>query len=152
MTTKNKEKTLVAGISIRTSNHGPAMQDIPALWNRFMAESVSDAIPDKVSNDIYAIYTRYDSDHDGPYTMLIGCPVSSVENLPTSMDHTELHVGNYYHKPVKGNLEKGKMIYEAWKEIWNTDLDRNYKTDYEVYGPKSMDMQKAEVDIYVSVN
>ncbi len=152
MTTTQNEKKLIAGISVRTSNDGPAMQDIPALWNRFMSEGIAGSIPDKASNDIYAIYTRYESDQNGPYTMIIGCPVSTIENLPTDMDHIELHAGNYHHMPVKGNLEKGKMIYEAWMEIWKMGLNRNYTTDYEVYGSKSMDMKNAEVDIYVSVD
>jgi len=34
-------------------------------------------------------------------------------------------------------------------KIWQSDIDRKYIADFDVYGEKALDSQNAEVDIYV---
>jgi predicted transcriptional regulator YdeE len=51
-------------------------------------------------------------------------------------------------------IAKGKIPYcitDAWNDIWNSDIERAYKTDFEVYDARSKDWSNGEVDIYVSV-
>ena len=53
------QKFNVIGISIRTTNEDrQSGKDIPALWNKFMTEEIQGKIPNKVSGDIFCIYSR----------------------------------------------------------------------------------------------
>jgi predicted transcriptional regulator YdeE len=141
----------VIGISVRTTNaNGQAVMDLGALWNRFYSQQISAKIPDKASNDIYAVYTDYNSDHRGDYSAIIGCRVSSLTNIPDGMTGKVIGGGRY-----KRYIAKGKMphaVIRQWQEIWNdADLGRKYTTDFEVYGPKSTADENAEVEIYISI-
>ena len=81
----------VIGISIRTVNaEGRAVTDLGALWGRFYAEKISMRIPNKADDDIYAVYTDYDLDHEGAYTTIIGCKVRSFDGIPEGMTGKEI--------------------------------------------------------------
>lgn len=143
----------IIGISVRTTNeNGQAAEDIPQLWNQFMAEGVLNKIPNKLSNDIYSIYTDYESDYTKPYSTILGCQVSSFDNLPVGFVTKTIDVGNYNKYSVQGDL-KQNIVYNEWVKIWNLEdkIDRAYIADFEIYGEKAQDMSNAEVDIYVSV-
>lgn len=68
----------IIGISIRTTNqNNQSQEDLGKLWGQFFRENVFEKIPYKISEDIYSIYTDYQSDYTEGYTTLIGVPVSS---------------------------------------------------------------------------
>lgn len=148
---KKLEAFHLIGISVRTSNQNSrAAQDIPALWQRFMSEQTIARIPNKVDNTIYCAYTEYEGDHMKPYTTLIGCKVSSLDDIPADMKGISISSANYQHYNPKGNLSEG-VVYHQWLQIWEEDLPRIYETDFEVYGEKAQDPTSAEVDIYVGI-
>ncbi len=142
----------IIGLYKRTSNDpGVGEKDFPQVWNKFMSENVSAKIPNALSRNIYAVYTEYEGDHTKPYTFMVGCSVSSLDNIPEGMKGVEIDGGPYAKKTVKGSLEKGQVVAEGWYEIWNTELNRAYKSDYEVYDERAMDPSNAVVDIFVSL-
>ena len=146
------QKFQVIGISVRTTNEGgQSSKDIPALWNKFMSENILEKIPHKIDDSIYCIYTDYEKDHTKPYTTLIGCRVSHIDTLPPGMTGKTCDEGLYITRSVKGNLLEGLVIGE-WMNIWNSDLQRTFVTDFEVYGEKAKDYTQAEVDIFVGVH
>ena len=57
---------------------------------------------------------------------------------------------NYAKYIAKGNIMQG-MVFGVWTKIWNSDLDRTFTADFEVYGEKSQNPENAEVDIFVAV-
>lgn len=61
-----------------------------------------------------------------------------------------IQAGNYEKFTAKGDLTKG-AVYEKWTKIWNTDLDRLYTADFEVYGEKAQNPVDAEVDILIAI-
>lgn len=139
------------GITVRTSNQdGQGAKDIPNLWNRFMTEGIASQIPGKLDSTIYAIYTNYEGDHEQPYDIILGCRVNSLDDIPSGMVGQEFESGTYTKFVSKGDVTKG-AIYNTWMEIWNTDLNRSYVADFEVYGEKAMNPNDAEVDIYISL-
>ncbi len=141
----------VIGISVRTTNeNGQAMQDIPALWNRFITENMANHIPGKINNDLYCIYTDYEKDHTRPYTTLLGCQVNSLDNIPEGMTGKKFAETNYRKFTAKGNLAQG-AIYSEWLKIWNDSLPRAFTADFEVYGAKAANPENAEVDIFVAL-
>ena len=139
------------GIGVRTSNQNQqAATDIPALWSRFMTEGIQEKIPHKISPEIYAIYTNYEGNHTQPYDAVIGCKVSSLEQVPKGMQAFQFDGGKHKKIVAKGDLTKGAVI-NAWLKIWESDIDREYVADFEIYGEKAMNPEDAEVDILVRV-
>lgn len=144
-----KEFTVI-GISVRTTNeNGQSAKDIGELWNKFMAEGISDKIPNKIDGTIYSIYTEYESDHTKPYTTILGCKVGNLGTIPNGMVVKTFKGGNCTKFVSKGDLTKG-AVYETWSKIWNTDLNRTYSADFEVYGEKAQNPTDAEVEIFVA--
>ncbi len=141
----------VIGISVRTTNeNGQAAKDIGELWNTFMTEGILKKIPNKIDITIYSIYTEYESDYTKPYTTILGCKVENIDTIPNGMIAKTFSGGNYTKFVAKGDLTKG-VVYEEWSKIWNTELDRAYTADFEVYGEKAQDSTNAEVEIFVAL-
>ncbi|WP_114789405.1 GyrI-like domain-containing protein [Niabella yanshanensis] len=141
----------VIGISVRTTNEsGQALQDIPALWARFIEEQIVAQIPGKINDDLYCIYTDYEKDHTRPYTTLLGCRVHNIDQIPEGMTGKTFSESHYTRFTAKGNLAQG-IVYNEWVRIWNTSLDRAFTADFEVYGEKTTNPENAEVDIFVAL-
>lgn len=145
------QKFNVIGISIRTTNEkGQSAKDIEALWEKFWGEEIQKQILNKINDDIYAVYTDYETDYTRPYTLIIGLPVSSLEDIP------EDFVGITIEKDVyKKFLSKGKMpdtILATWMKIWqNKNLKRTYNADFTIHGKNYYNGDNAEVETFISV-
>jgi predicted transcriptional regulator YdeE len=145
------QKFHVIGISVRTSNeNGQSAKDIPALWNKFMSEGILQQIPNKIDDTIYCLYTDYEKDHTKPYTTILACKVSNLDNIPEGMVSKTIETNNYRKIIAKGNIMQG-IVFNAWIEIWNSDLPRTYQVDFEVYGERASNPEDAEVDIFISI-
>ena len=151
MSNQSIQKFSVIGISVRTTNeNGQAGQDIPALWNNFMKNGILDKIPNKIDNSIFCIYTEYEKDHTKPYTTILGCKVSSLENIPNGMVGKTFEEAIYFKHIATGNILQG-MVFNEWTKIWNSNLQRTFTADFEVYGEKAQNPESAEVDIFIAV-
>lgn len=147
----NIDTFYLIGITVRTTNsNGKAAADISDLWNRFWEESIIDKIPNKSGTDIYCAYTNFESDFTGAYTTLIGCKVSSLDIIPEGMTGITISSSVYNHFVARGNILEG-AIKNEWIKIWTSDLNRLYKTDFEVYSERAKNPLDAEVDIYVGI-
>lgn len=146
------EPFMIIGISVRTTNeNNQAAKDIGDLWEKFMSENVLEAIPNKIDNTVYSIYTDYESDHTKPYTTILGCKVSNLHTVPGGMIGKSFDGGNYVKLSAKGDLMKG-LIINKWVEIWNMDLDRAFTADFEVFGEKAQNPNDAEIDFLIATN
>lgn len=145
------EQLFITGIAVKTSNKDQqAAGDINRLWERFWSENVGNKIPDKLNEDIYCVYTEYEGDFTQPYTTLIGYSVKNLNNIPEGMKGITIEHGNYMKLTAKGKLSDGIVVNE-WSKVWQSDLSRNYKADFEVYGANATDPDHAEIDIFVGV-
>ncbi|OPB89382.1 GyrI-like domain-containing protein [Elizabethkingia occulta] len=141
----------VIGIAVRTTNENQqAAQDIPVLWHKFMTEGIMDQIPNKIDHAIYCIYTDYEKDYTKPYTTILGCKVDNLDNIPEGMVGKIIKSSDYSKQTIKGNLAEG-IVYNEWLKIWNMDLDRSYRADFEIYDEKAQNPENAEVDIFIAV-
>lgn len=150
--TQEIEDFMIIGIAVKTSNiNGQAEQDLGALWGRFFNEGISAAVPHKSTEEIYSLFTDYESDYRGAYTAIIGHKVSSLDSIPEGLIGRRFTGGTY--TPFKAKGEMPQAIVNTWKEIWAQDeqLQRRYTVDFEVYGPKSQQGDQSEVDIYIAV-
>lgn len=94
----------IIGISTETTNE--SMVDIENLWGKFWGENIADKIPNKVSNEFYAVYTDYESDYTGKYTLIIGFPVATLDNIPDDFVGREIFVGKAEKYISKGKMQK----------------------------------------------
>ncbi len=141
----------IIGITVRTTNQNQqAAKDIGALWNTFITEGILDKIPNKVDTAIYSLYTDYESDHTKEYTTVLGCKVSSIENIPEGMVAKEIVRGSYQKFIAKGDLTKNAVV-DVWLDIWNSGVERAYTSDFEVYGEKALDPTNGEAAIFIAV-
>jgi predicted transcriptional regulator YdeE len=141
----------IIGIAVRTTNeNGQSGKDIPALWDQFMSKGVLEKIPNKISNDIYCMYTDYEKDHTKPYTTILGCKVAILDNLPEGMVGKHIGDSKYSKQVAKGNIMEG-MVFNQWLKIWQSDLPRTFTADFEVYGSKTTNPVDAEVDIFIAI-
>ena len=145
------EQLHIIGIAIKTSNKDQqSAGDINGLWEKFWNENTGSKIPNKLNEDIYCVYTEYEGDFTQPYTTLIGYVVKDLNNIPVDMKGITIESGDYIKLTAKGKLSAGVVINE-WSKVWQSDLPRNYKADFEVYGAKAVDPDNAEIDIFVGV-
>jgi predicted transcriptional regulator YdeE len=150
MTTELKEFNII-GISVRTTNeNNKSLKDIGELFGKFMGQNISEKIPNKLTDDIYCIYTDYESDFNGPYTTIIGCKVSSLNDIPAGFIGRTIPESRYqvYKSTGKLSISLGK----TWEDIWSSELNRKYAADFDVYGERAKDFENGEVETYVSVN
>jgi len=151
MTKTQIESFNIIGIKTRTANDGSAGKDLPVLWGRFLSGELKDKIPNRIDDSIYCLYTNYEGDHTEPYDAILGCKVSSVDDIPEGMILHNVKASNVAKFVAKGSLFKGEAVINTWFKIWKSELDRSFTTDFEVYDERSKDVQNAEVDIYISL-
>lgn len=145
-----KPEILLVGIECRTSNNsGAAENDISALWERFYSENIIDQIPEKVSDEVIALYCDYEGDHTHPYSVVIGCPVGKVDEIPEGIVVKRIPGGTYAAYRAIG--EHPQPLIKTWGEIWQSDLPRTYTGDYEVYGEKFTSNNPQEVEVLIAI-
>lgn len=142
----------IIGIAVRTTNeNNQAAGEIAALWGRFLNENTLEAIPNKVNNNVYSLYTDYEGDHTQPYTAILGCAVNNLDDIPEGMVSKTIEGGNYVKISAHGDLTKGLIVVE-WTKIWGMDLDRAFTADYELFDENEKNPTDARVDFLVAVN
>ncbi|WP_310554812.1 GyrI-like domain-containing protein [Flavobacterium sp.] len=145
------QKFYVIGISTRTTNeNGQSAKDIEKLWGKFWGEEIQKQIPNKVNDDIYAVYTDYETDFNGAYTTIVGLQVNSLENIPEGFVGITIEKAEYQKFVSKGKMPEA--VFNTWMEIWqNKTLNRSYKFDFTIHGKKYYDGENAEVETFISV-
>lgn len=135
----------IIGLSVRTKNEdGKSQKDIADLFSKLIGEDLIDQIPDKLTYELYCVYTDYEKDSQGEFTAIVGCKVQSIEDVPEGFTGVEIPKSKYRHYTVKGGSPA--EVAEVWEEIWDDkDVNRAYIADFDVY------KEEPGVDIYISV-
>jgi predicted transcriptional regulator YdeE len=150
MQNQKTEAFQVIGISIRTTNKEAAtMSSIGNLWGKFLSENLMSQIPNKTTYDIYCLYTDYESDFTGEFTVILGCKVNSLDDIPKGFVGKTIPAAEYQNFTAKGKMPA--CVYGTWQEIWTAKIDRKYSTDFEIYGEKSQNPENAEVEIFIAL-
>lgn len=157
---KLEREIRVAGTSVRTTNaeEGGPEGRLPGLWDRYFREGVSH--PDKHPNPhlLYAVYTHYESDASGAYTVILGHECQGPANDgPQNTDgygEARLAAGRYkVFETRRGPVYQ--VVGEAWGRIWNyfqnSAEQRAYTADYELYDLRNFDPENAVVSIYIAL-
>ena len=144
------EEKVVQGIKIKTTNKdGKAMQDIGIIWQKLFADGIYETIPNKLNGKTIGLYTEYEGDYTKPYTFIAGAEVSREVKIGKELESIIIPKGKYAKFVIIGDVQNS--VGQAWKEIWNMDLNRKYTCDFEEYQNNSEDMQKQEIHIYIAI-
>lgn len=147
--TINLNEFRVMGITTRTSNEkndNKDLDDVGELWKKFKDEDIRNKIPHKESQEIVSLYTDYEKDFNGPYSVVLGYRVTKIDTVPEGMVAKIVPASKYAVFHVKGeNL--AEEIIKAWQQIWFTDIDRTYTGDFDVYRVENTN----EADIFVAI-
>lgn len=146
---------VIMGTELRTTwKNQECVTAIPLFWQQQKNGNIIQKIPNKIYPDvILGIYTNYTSDFsftDGQYSLIIGCPVSNVEEIPSGMVIKKIPAEKYAMFTAKGPYSEA--ITKTWVEVWqNKDIERTFTNDFEWYDSKSTDDENSIVKIYVAI-
>jgi len=152
MNTMELEEIKLVGLALKakTSNiNEQSSIDCGNLWQEFEEGKYAELIPNKLSDEILAVYHDYEGDHTQPFSYFIGCKVKPDIVVPPGLETLTIPKGTYQKIHAKGKMPD--CVANAWKEVWVSGIPRSYIMDFEVYDEKSKDWANAEVEVYLSV-
>lgn len=140
----------VVGIAVTTTNQdGQSQKDIGDLWTRFTTGNFGDQIAAKLSDDIYCVYTDYESDHTGRYTAVLGYRVKDTDRVIDDFFTAFVPTGDFYIYKPEGTFPDS--VANTWKEIWQSPIARKYSADYDRYKAGAKSFEDTKVEVYLSV-
>ena len=132
-TVKQVESFIVTGFSVTTQNKdefNDKTAKLPGLWQQFYTSELA------ANANIFGVYSNYDSDANGFYTVTAGVGSSDAQ---TELSTVTIQAGNYL--VFQGTGPMPAVVVETWKRVWeffetNTEYQRNFISDFEAYnGP-----------------
>lgn len=149
--TEKKDDFKLVGLKLigkTTNQNNQSAKDCGTLWQKFERDKIFELIPNKLSNEVYAVYFDYEGDETNPFSYFIGCKTDKSLETPKELEDLVIPSQDYTRFSAKGGMTG--CITDAWKQIWNSGLNRKFGFDFEVYDERSQDWSNAEVDIYIS--
>lgn len=149
----------LAGVGARTDNKREAGSDgcIPGLWQNFMRAGLSELSGARQPQYVYVLYTDYESDVNGAYTVLIGHEWDSelsASAIEAELTASTLPASRYIVFKAAG-APLPQLVIEAWQYIWawfeSSPHTRTYTGDFERYNMTGFDEGNAEVEIYLAI-
>ncbi len=145
---ENLKKKFFIGLELQTNNEDCSLA-IPARKEKFFQENTLEKIPNKINQEIMTLYTDYEGDHTKPYSWLLGCEVSSLDEVPPGLVGKIIPESKYAVYTSVGEFPHG--LIAVGQEIWKSSLNRSYTNDFEVY-PSNFDPQRhPEVKVYIAI-
>ncbi|MEV0229785.1 effector binding domain-containing protein [Nonomuraea sp. NPDC050786] len=146
MDVTERAELIVVGFAVRTTNADemdPAQAKLPALWQRAGAPGAFAHVPGRVDENLYAVLTDYESDHNGAYTQIVGTGVRTVPRLPEGMVAVRVPAAQSLKLEVRGPMPQA--LVDAWQQVWkHTESggtpSRAFTTDLEVHHPEGADL------------
>lgn len=144
----------IVGLEVRTTNRDetdPEIARIPVVWKRAIEENLAGKIPDATEPTItLGAYTRYQTDENGPYSLIVGAEVASLGDVPEGMAGITVLAQEYLIFSAVGEMPQAGI--DAWVEVHRyfsetTSLTRSFTADFERYDSARPD----EVEIYIAV-
>lgn len=120
----------ITGFSTRTQNTAEFNEKtakLPGLWQQFYASDLA------ANANIFEVYSNYESDANGLYTVTLG--VTDNSKL-AEFDSVEISAGNYLVFQATGPMPS--TVVETWEQIWDyfgakSNYQRSFISDFEAY-------------------
>ena len=144
------EEFAIVGIAVRTTNqHGQSQKDIGELWGRYFKEHIGSRISQKISGDLYCVYMEYETDHTGYYSAVLGHRVIMGSATPDGMVYKVIPESDFLVFNSAG--KQPEAIAKTWTHIWQTNYNRRFAADFDLYGPDVQMQDMGTVKTYLSV-
>lgn len=155
--TIEKPEIKMTGVSVRTTNASEAGPNgrLPGLWEAYFNSNM--ASDTRIINPefIYALYTDYESDANGEYTVVIGHEAGDTETEKSNNYNSAVIPASKY---LVFTTKKGpvyEVVAQAWGEIWGyfqaSSETRAFTGDFELYDALHFDPANSEVQIYIAI-
>lgn len=137
----------VIGIELRTCNRDAA-RAIPPFWQRLSQERVLEQLPQRLSDDVYAVYTHFEHagvSNEGLYSLVIGAALPAQAPVPAGMVRVVAPAG----RRAVFEVARGRpdLVGAAWAGIWEHDeLPKSFVADYERY------RADGQIDIWIGLH
>jgi predicted transcriptional regulator YdeE len=141
------EKRII-GLSTRTTNAkemDPSTGRIGPLWKEFDDQVEVDY---KNGNRVYGVYSNYESDAAGEYSILAGTDQLDV-NTSAKLEEIVIPSGKYLVFTAKGDIPR--IVIDTWERVWeyfskkDAEYERSYTTDFEYY------VNQNEIEVCIAV-
>lgn len=151
-----REAFQIVGISAQTSNANEITPQakIPKLWSDFYQQEVMGQIKNPVNEVIFGLYSDYEADVNGDYSITLGAEVATTDEITQGMVVKTIPAAKY----LVFTSEKGSMpdiVIKAWQDIWawfaSSEIERAYTGDFERYDERCANPLEAQVDIYIAI-
>jgi predicted transcriptional regulator YdeE len=138
---RQKAAFTIVGISRRQSNEHAGK--IGLQWQEFFAAGGPGGIPNRTSDQVFSVYTEYEGDHTKPYTLILGCEVARVGELPEGLVAKSIPAAKYAVFAAKG--PQPQAIIEAWQRIWSSPISPSFTADFDFHRGEN------DVEVFVAV-
>lgn len=120
--TVNLPEMKIAGLSARTSNLDPEMgRIIGSLWNSFFAQGGPQAVPNRMGEHVYGLYSDYENDYRARYDITVGCRVQDADGLPQQIAVKTVPAGNtpylLYQAETQPLWQRPGKKFGAWSSV-----------------------------------
>jgi len=139
---KHLEGFMVRGLSTRTQNcdeFNELTAKLPKLWQQFSSTSLA------CHANIFGVYSDYESDANGLYTVTAGI---ASDDVPAQFNSVKIQTGNYLVFQDAGPMPS--TVIATWMRVWDyfeteNKYQRNFFSDFEAYNSPD------EVAIYIGI-
>ena len=145
---EHQNETFFIGFELKTNNEECSLA-MPAHKDRFFNENIVSKIPNKTNGNILALYTDYEGDYTKPYSWILGCEVSTLDQVPAGLVGKIIPESMYAIFTTQGEFPQG--LIAVWQKIWNADLPRSYTSDFELYRSDFDPERNPEVKVYIAI-
>ncbi|MEK8129036.1 GyrI-like domain-containing protein [Paenibacillus filicis] len=152
-----KPQMTLAGVTVRTTNAeemGPNGR-LAQLWDDYFRNQAALQANSHLAHLIYALYTDYESDATGAYTVIIGHEVDGAAAPAEAEGARAVVPASRYRVFTTKKGPVHEVVAEAWGQIWDYYKDseevRAFTGDFEVYDSRHFDPANTEVQIYIAI-
>jgi predicted transcriptional regulator YdeE len=116
----------IIGISTIATNNPEGFNKIGELWNNFFQSSIAEQLSNKISPNIFSVYSDYENGYKGNYKITIGYAVTDINDIPEGLKSITIPAGKYRTYLTKSPAPED--ILATWQEIWTLDPEQFPRT------------------------
>lgn len=144
-----REMKFFIGVPLKTSNK-TCSKEMPLHWATFQKEKIASKIPNRVDSAILALYTQYEKDQTQPYTYILGCEVSSLDEIPEGLVGIVIPKSKYAVFTTEGIYPYS--LKRTWETVLKSGFKRSFTFDYEYYDGNFHPKYEPQVKIFIAID
>lgn len=148
---KKAKRQLFVGhfATIAINSESETQLSLAKAWKTFTANKHRFAINNKISDDIYLIYSDYSQHAKGTISLFIGHKVSEFNDLAS--DFKPLTVPSQSYASFQLNGDFSHIAHDAWQQLPSLNLNRSYNYDMEIYPSSSTIDRIGSAQLLISI-